>query len=80
MPKNSEIGKVRIYHNSYIVGFSFFGKLGQLIFEIGYTWSELVKTVFLAENEVIVGVVAKLSGVNKSMYTDFQFQIATKYD
>ncbi len=34
------------------------------------------KTVKIAENEVIVGVVARLLPNRQSIYTDFQFQIA----
>ncbi len=48
------------YHYSCIVGFSFFDKDGALLWRIlEKTWSRL-KTVVLEENEVIVGVVAKL--------------------
>ena len=37
-----------------------------------------VKTVVLREKEVIIGVVAKLWLGNRTLYTDFQFQIATR--
>jgi hypothetical protein len=35
-----------------------------------------IKTVVLADTDVIVGVVAKLFPGRQSLYTDFQFQIA----
>ena len=37
-----------------------------------------VQTVMLAENELIIGVDAKLFGTLKSVYTNFQFLIATR--
>ena len=56
----------------YIGGFSFFDKDGALLWKIGDTWNGLKReTVLLAENEVIVGVVAKLYSGNQSMYSDF---------
>ena len=56
------------------MGFSFFDKDGALLWEIGGTWSGYEKeTVVLEENEVIVGVVAKLWGDYQSSYTDLQF-------
>jgi hypothetical protein len=53
---------VHIHHNaSYIHGFSFFDKDGALLWRIGDTDSFLkVEIVKLKENEIIVGVVAKL--------------------
>jgi hypothetical protein len=77
-----KIHRVTIYYYEYrncIVGFSFFDKDGALLWEIGRTYSRLEKgTVLLAENEVIVGVVAKHTSYSQSVYTDFQFQIATR--
>ena len=60
------------YGNNYIAGFSFFDKDGALLWKIGATTdSGLEKeTVVLAENEVIVGVVAKLEQGCQSVYTD----------
>ncbi len=67
-----EIRSVTIYHNGYIHGFSFFDKDGEELWEIGWTdtWHK-EETVLLAENEVIVGVVAKLYKHYQSMYSDF---------
>ncbi len=51
---------VDVFHNNYkVIGFKFFDKYKNLVFEIGMTSSWKVAVV-LAENEVIVGVVAKL--------------------
>ncbi len=48
--------------NAGILGFSFFGKEGALLWKIGATWPAYkVDTVLIAENEVIAGVVAKLN-------------------
>jgi hypothetical protein len=85
------IRSVTIHYVDYINGFSFLDKEGALLWKIGYTdsndfksdfigettWSSWLKreTVQISENEVIVGVVAKLYGHNQSVYTDFQFQI-----
>ncbi len=85
MPEGSHkmIRSVNIHYGAaYITGFSFFDKEGALLYKIGYTtYSRLkVKIVLLAENEVIIGVVAKLWGVKQSRYTDFQFQITTRKD
>ena len=75
-----KIRRVTIDHNTvWIYGFSFFDKDGALLWKIGETYSDMKKeTVVLAENEVIVGVVAKLFSRWQSLYSDFQFQIATK--
>ena len=51
------------HYNDCIGGFSFFDKDGALLWEIGWTnsGSDYKKqTVVLEENEVIIGVVAKL--------------------
>jgi len=54
----------------YIEGFSFFDKDRTLLWEIG--WGDYEKElVLLEENEVIVGVVAKLWKNGKRGYTDF---------
>ncbi len=68
-----KIRSVKIYHNTYSIGgFSFFDKNGAQLWKIGKTESGLSKeTVMLKENEVIVGVVAKLLPGYQSRYTDF---------
>ncbi len=65
-------------HSTYghIRGFSFFDKDGALLWWIGDTIECFEETVEIAENEFIVGVVTKMLTINKSIYTDFQFQIA----
>ncbi len=85
IPKGAlkKIRRVTIHYwaNDYIDGVSFFDKDGALLWKIGYTgvsYQKETETVVLAENEVIVGVVAKLRSGYQSVYTDFQFQIATK--
>ncbi len=73
----NKMRSVTIHYLSYIVGFCFFDKDGALLWEIGSTlsyWSK--ETVVLEENEVILGVVAKLYPNAQSAYTYFQFQIA----
>ncbi len=67
------IRSVTINHDLFIIcGFSFFDKNGALLYKIGNTWSgENTETVLLEENEVIVGVVAKLYANYQSAYTDF---------
>ncbi len=70
---------VRIhYYPSVITGFSFFDKDDSLIWEIGNTESEdcVFDTVMIDENEVIVGVVAKLCPGFQSLYSDLQFRVA----
>ena len=68
---------IHIHYHSHIGGFSFFDKDGALLWKIGVTTDQYdkVETVLLAENEVIVGVVAKLYPGYQSLYTDLQFQI-----
>ena len=83
MPEGAynKIRSVQIFYSSWIRGFKFFDKDGALIWKVGYCYGwplNDVKTVMLAENEVIIGVVAKLRsgffyGVYESSYTDFQF-------
>ncbi len=68
----NKIRSVTIKYTDRIHGFSFFDKDGVEIWEHGDTRSWLKKeTVVLAENEVIVGVVAKLVLDRQSSYTDF---------
>ncbi len=81
MLPSDELHKIRsvtIHHFfAYIYGFSFFDKDGAILLEIGSTescWSD--ETVDIAENEVIVGVVAKLYSDRKPVFSDFQFKIA----
>ncbi len=67
----SKIRSVTIYyHIGCINGFSFYDKDGALLWDIGKTHSGF-GTVLLADNEVIVGVAAKLYEDHKSVYTDF---------
>ncbi len=81
IPKDAlkKIGRVEIhfYPNNCITGFSFLDKDGALLWEIGWAHEDVFKvykkTVVLEENEVIVGVVAKLSSDSQTEYTDFQF-------
>ena len=58
----NKIRSVNIHHDFNCIGsFHFFDKDGALLWKIGYISSWLtIETVLLAENEVIVGVVAKL--------------------
>ncbi len=83
IPKDAlnKIRSVTIQHYfSRICGFHFFDKDGALLWKIGDTDPDFFKeTVLLAENEVIVGVVAKLYHGCQSFYTDFQFQIAFEW-
>ncbi len=59
--------------NTCIRGFSFFDKDGALLWKIGDTVVLMLykETVVLEENEVIVGVAAKLYPDRQSLYTDF---------
>ncbi len=76
------IRSVTIHHTNCIHGFSFLDKEGALLWEVGNTTEpDLdVKTVLIADNEVLVGVVAKLYPGYQYLYTDFQFQITSKPD
>jgi hypothetical protein len=70
---HNRIRSVTLYHNRHSIwGFFFFDKEGALLWKIGNTdsWFK-TETVLLEENEVIVGVVAKLLPGYQSMYTDF---------
>jgi hypothetical protein len=63
---------IHYWPNSSIDGFSFFDKDGALLWKIGVTDPDyIVETVLLAENEVIVGVFAKLFPGYQTAYTDF---------
>ncbi len=78
MPANSQknIKSVDINYYKAITGFSFFDKEKALVWRIGDTrliWKS--RSVKLADNEVIVGVVAKIFKGYQSVYTDFQFII-----
>ena len=73
MPKDSRTVSVSIYSfNDRITGLKFFEKDRKLTFKIGDTnpFYE-TKSVALAENEVIIGVVAKLYPGSQSQYTNF---------
>ncbi len=75
IPDNSikRIRSVNIhYKNHWIYGFSFFDKDGALLWKIGdiaARWSG--ETVKIAENEMIIGVVAKVRSGFQSLYSDF---------
>ncbi len=57
----NKIRSVTIHHNTFcIFGFKFFDKDGALLWKHGWTDGSRKETVVLEENEVIVGVVAKL--------------------
>jgi hypothetical protein len=76
MPNHLRIKKVEIYYSGFLTGFKFFAKNKELIWTIGNTDSRLfVDTVVLSDNEVIIGVAAKVQPDYQSCYTDFQFQI-----
>jgi hypothetical protein len=68
-----KIRSVTINHDRYCIrSFSFFDKDGALLWEIGWVGLGLKKeTVVMEENELIAGVIAKLSAYFKSVYTDF---------
>jgi hypothetical protein len=67
-----KIRSVTIHYTNCINGFSFFDKDLALLWEHGNTYARLdVETVLLEENEVIVGVVAKLYPGYQTIYTDF---------
>ena len=67
-----KIRRVKIYYADCVVGFRFFDSNDTLLFKIG--WSDSgwkFTTVIIADNEVIVGVVANLHLNYQSRYTDF---------
>ena len=68
-----------LYHVNHIVGFQFFAKDQQLIKFLGIPGYPM-RTVMLSDNEVIIGVVVKLVPGSQSQYSDFQFQIATRWE
>ncbi len=62
---------IHYYINECIGGFSFFDKDGTLLWKIGWTWPSLnLETVLLDENEMIIGVQAKLYNGYQSDYTE----------
>ncbi len=68
----NRIRSVTIYYTHCIRSFFFFDKDGKKLYKIGDTcYDHEKKTVVLAENEVIVGVVAKLYPTSQTVYTDF---------
>ena len=81
MPEGAHLNirSVHIYYlDGYnIVGFKFYNKHNSLLWEIGFTTrSDLkVETVELEDNEVIIGVKAKLHPECQSAYSDLQFLI-----
>ena len=79
MPEGAHLNirSVHIYYwDGAIGGFKFFNKHNSLLWEIGFTPSHLkVETVELEDNEVIIGVKAKLNPNWQSKYTDLQFLI-----
>jgi hypothetical protein len=70
---DKKIRSVTIYYGiECIGGFSFLDKEGALLWDIGNTHASLKKeTVQIAENEVIIGVVAKLYQGCQSVYSHF---------
>ncbi len=74
IPKNAlkKIRSVTIFYLNRICGFSFFDKDGALLWKHGSTSVLLhTGTVLFEENEVILGVVAKLYPGYQNIYTDF---------
>jgi hypothetical protein len=69
----NKIRSVTIHYTPFsIQGFWFFDKDGALLWKHGsLTYVKKKATVALAENEVIVGVVAKLASDFQVLYTDF---------
>ena len=60
------------YHNSYrIHGFQFFDKDQTLLWSTGMTFTGVFTSVILAENEAIIGFVAKIRRDNYCHFTDF---------
>ena len=68
MPEGAykKIRSVRIYDNDIsIIGFCFFDKDGKLIWTIGDNYYEYdMQTVLIKDNEVIVGIKAKVFRVS----------------
>ncbi len=81
MPAQMRVKSVEIYYGVTIMGLQFYDRDNNFAFEIGYTTSMYfkVKTVVLENNEVIIGVVAKLYAAVQFSSTNFQFQIAAKW-
>ena len=75
---HKKIKSINIYRHQFdlerVGGFQFFDREHNTIFRIGVTYSScLEKTVVLTDNEVIIGVKAKLIKEWRSSYSDFQF-------
>ena len=67
---NKRVKTVDVYYGLTIFGLKFYDKYHSLIFEIGKIASGMgVETVALADDEMIVGIVAKIWG--DSAYSDF---------
>ena len=81
MPEGAHLNirSVHIYYRdgNWIGGFKFYNKHNSLLWEIGFTTGSSLKveTVELEDNEVIIGVKAKLTPGWQSLYTDLQFLI-----
>ena len=72
MPEGAKIRSLDIYYDDIIRGFQFLDKEGKIVFEIGYTPGHFANnSVMLAENEVIVGVVAYLVPGFQTTYNNF---------
>ncbi len=75
IPKDAlnKIRRVYIDHNAYYIhGFTFLDNYGDKLWEIGDVESAVgSETVDIAENERIVGVVAKCGAIADSVYSDF---------
>ncbi len=77
LPEGAAVSSIDIYYyttNPRVRGFEFFDKKHTLIMKIG-SIAGPKQTVVLADNEVIIGVIAKLVSGNQSLYSNFQFQI-----
>ena len=74
MPKGAVAKSVDLYGYRGLTGFKFYDRNHTLIWKIGDTAEYLDKeTVMLNENEVFIGVKAKLEEGWQSSYTNFQF-------
>ena len=69
-----KIRSVKIYWDNFSMNsLIFFDKDGKELWKIGtFFYADIVETVDVAENEVIIGLVARLKFHNHSELTDFQ--------
>ncbi len=82
MSGNKVIRSVQIYYGEWIYAFRFFDNEALPVWKIGMidSTNDCVATVVLAENELIVGVIATLYPGYQSAYANFQFQIAALFE